>query len=206
MHEPHTACLAKGKAGKPYKFGSKVVFVRGAKSGVITAASNFIREDAFGRGNPYDGKTLEATLAQSERVCNGHRAKVAVTDKGFRGQSKVVDKQIVIPDSPAKIKQQTAYQKRKARKRFRGRAEIEPIIGHLKHDHRMVRNFLKGEIGDDNNPLLAAISFNLRIKYNQIAQKVQRWLQTILHILNIEITSAQGKNQIFCHKRLKLTF
>ena len=98
MHEPHTSCIAKGKAGKPYEFGSKVVFVRGAKSGVITAACNF-------KGNPYDGKTLEATLAQSERVCNGHRAKVAVTDRGFRGQSKVVDTQIVIPDSPAKIKQ-----------------------------------------------------------------------------------------------------
>ena len=144
-----TACIAKGKAGKPYEFGSKVVFVRGAKSGVITAECNF-------SSNPYDGKTLEDTLAQSERLCNGYRAKVAVTDRGFRGQSKVVDKQIVIPDSPANIKQRTAYRKRKACKSFirripsqrdalgmgRVRAGIEPIIGHLKHDHRMVRNFL----------------------------------------------------------------
>lgn len=208
LHEPHTACIAKGKAGKPYEFGSKVVFVRGSKSGVITAARNF-------SGNPYDGKTpqrdalgmaLEATLAQSERVCNGHRARVAVTDRGFRGQSKVDDTQIVIPDSPAKIKQQTAYQKRKARKRFRGRAGIEPIIGHLKHDHRMVRNFLKGEIGDENNPLLAAIGFNLRSKYNQIAQKVQLWLQTILRIFNTEMASAQRKNQNFGCQLFKLTF
>ena len=199
LHEPHTACIAKGKAGKPYEFGSKVVFVRGAKSGVITAACNF-------KGNPYDGKTLEETLAQSERVCNGHRPKVAVTDRGFRGKSKVADTQIVIPDSPAKIKQQTAYQKRKARKRFRGRAGIEPIIGHLKHDHRMVRNFLKGEIGDENNPLLAAIGFNLRSKYNQIARKVQFWLQTILHIFNTEMASAQRKIHFFCHQTFKLSF
>ena len=166
---------------------------------MITAACNF-------KGNPYDGKTLEATLAQSERVCNGHQARVAVTDRGFRGQSKVNDTQIVIPDSPAKIKQQTAYQKRKARKRFRGRAGIEPVIGHLKHDHRMVRNFLKGEIGDENNPLLAAIGFNLKSKYNQIAEKVQLWLQTILQILNTEMASAQDKNQNFCYQTLKLTF
>ena len=53
------------------------------------------------------------------------RARVAVTDRGFRGKSKVVDTQIVIPDSPAKIKQQTAYQKRKARKRFIRRSPLE---------------------------------------------------------------------------------
>ena len=99
----------------------------------------------------------------------------------------------------------------------------------------------KGEIGDDNNPLLAAIGFchanpkdsfgkaslpqrsqgllwrmplawgghplgNLRSKYNQIAEKVQRWLQTILCILNAEMASAQGKNQNFCHQAFKLTF
>ena len=173
---------------------------------MITAACNF-------KGNPYDGKTLEATLAQSERVCNGHRPKVAVTDRGFRGKSKVNDTQIVIPDSPAKIKQQTAYQKRKARKRFRGRAGIEPIIGHLcqrhplgKHDHRMVRNFLKGEIGDENNPLLAAIGFNLRSKYNKIAHKVQFWLQTILYIFNTEMASAQRKIHFFCLQTFKLSF
>ena len=73
--------------------------------------------------------------------------------------------------------------------------------------------FGKGEIGDDNNPLLAAIGFcqghslgNLRSKYNQITQKVQRWLQTILHILNAEIASAQGKNQNFRCQLFKLTF
>ena len=54
----------------------------------------------------------------------------------------------------------------------------------------------KGEIGDENNPLLAAVGFNLRSKYNQIAQKVQRWLQTILCILNTEMASAQQKIKI----------
>ena len=63
-----------------------------------------------------------------------------------------------------------------------------------------------GEIGDENNPLLAAIGFNLRSKYNQIAEKVQRWLQTILLILSTDIASAQRKIQDFKYQTLKLAF
>ena len=36
------------------------------------------------------------------------------------------------------------------------------IIGHLKSDHRMVRNYLKGFRGDEVNLLLAASAFNLK--------------------------------------------
>jgi hypothetical protein len=48
------------------------------------------------------------------------------------------------------------------RKRFRRRAGIEPIIGHLKSDHRLKRNFLKGFTGDQINLLMAAAAFNFR--------------------------------------------
>jgi len=48
------------------------------------------------------------------------------------------------------------------RQKFRRRAAIEPIIGHLKSDHRMARNFLKGFKGDEVNLLLAASAFNLK--------------------------------------------
>ena len=48
------------------------------------------------------------------------------------------------------------------RKKFRRRAAIEPVIGHLKSDHRMARNYLKGFAGDERNLLLAASAFNLR--------------------------------------------
>ena len=42
----------------------------------------------------------------------------------------------------------TAREKTKLRKSFRRRAGIEPIIGHVKADFAMERNYLKGEIGD----------------------------------------------------------
>jgi len=41
-------------------------------------------------------------------------------------------------------------------------AGIEPIIGHLKQDHWMSRNYLLDEQGDLVNTLLAAAGFNLR--------------------------------------------
>ena len=47
---------------------------------------------------------------------------------------------------------------------------------------------------------------NLRSKYNQIGEKVQCWLQTILRILNTEMASAQGKNQNFGCQPFKLAF
>lgn len=47
-------------------------------------------------------------------------------------------------------------------KRFRKRAGIEGIIGHLKADHRLGRNFLSGFLGDEINLLMAAAAFNFR--------------------------------------------
>ena len=46
---------------------------------------------------------------------------------------------------------------------------IEAVIGHLKSDHRLGRNFLSGFLGDEINVLMAAAAFNfkkwLREKY-----------------------------------------
>jgi transposase, IS5 family len=36
---------------------------------------------------------------------------------------------------------------------------IEPVIGHLKRDHRMGRNYLKGRDGDRINAVLAAAGY-----------------------------------------------
>lgn len=45
---------------------------------------------------------------------------------------------------------------------YRRRSDIEPIIGHAKSDHRMDRNYLKGEEGDIINAILAGCGFNIR--------------------------------------------
>ncbi|EMO53852.1 transposase DDE domain protein [Leptospira noguchii] len=40
------------------------------------------------------------------------------------------------------------------------RSAIEPIISHLKHDHNMIQNFLKGKEGDRINVIFAVAGFN----------------------------------------------
>ncbi len=71
---------------------------------------------------------------------------MAICDRGYRGLNQVGDTQILIPKPPKK--KDTPYQRLMARLRFRRRAAIEPVIGHLKHDHRMARSYLKGAVGD----------------------------------------------------------
>ena len=85
---------------------------------------------------------------------------MAICDRGYRGKRKVGVTSIEIPESGKRTK--TASDKRQARERFRRRAAIEPIIGHLKNDHRMLRNYLKGQVGDAVNLFMACAAFNFR--------------------------------------------
>ena len=48
------------------------------------------------------------------------------------------------------------------KREMRRRAAIEPVIGHLKEDHRMDRNYLAHRHGDFNNAILAAAGYNFR--------------------------------------------
>ena len=48
------------------------------------------------------------------------------------------------------------------KKRFRRRAAIEPVIGHLESDFRLARNYLKGSVGDSLNLMLATAAWNFR--------------------------------------------
>jgi IS5 family transposase len=85
---------------------------------------------------------------------------MAICDRGYRGKRQIGATRIEIPESGKGPK--TEHEKRKARERFRRRAAIEPIIGHLKSDHRMMRNYLKGRIGDSVNLFMACAAFNFR--------------------------------------------
>ena len=53
--------------------------------------------------------------------------------------------------------------------KFCKRAGIEPVIGHLKSDHRMMRNYLKGTLGDAINTMMAAAAYNMRHWMNKNA-------------------------------------
>jgi IS5 family transposase len=155
LHEPETCCISKGKEHKKYEFGNKASIVK-TTTGVIVGAMGF--------RNPYDGHTLESALEQVARL-RGKEPKRATVDRGYRGIKTVGNTLILVPENPKK--NQTKYQSEKMRKAHRKRAAIEPIIGHIKHDHRMGRNFYKGIVGDNINIMLAAAAFNFKRAMNK---------------------------------------
>jgi IS5 family transposase len=179
LHEPGVSCITKGKAHKKYEFGAKASVTVTKTSGVIVGALSF-------QGNPFDGHTLPQVLSQVENIV-GQKPAVAICDRGYQGKRQVGVTRIEIPESGKGSK--TAHEKSQARERFRRRAAIEPIIGHLKNDHRMLRNYLKGCIGDSINLFMACAAFNFR-KYIRILYFL--CLKLVLHFFrpNTRLTQA----------------
>ena len=61
------------------------------------------------------------------------------------------------------------------RRELRRRAAVEPVIGHVKAEHRMGRNYLLGRRGDAANAILAAVGYNFR--------RLMAWLIALLCLL-----------------------
>ena len=161
FHAPEVSCISKGKDHKKYEFGNKSGFVITKNSGIIIGAMAF-------EGNPYDGHTLEPQLEQVSDLM-GKLPKLALVDKGYKGRKTILGVEIKMPGSG---KGKTAYEKHRDRTRFRRRAAIEPLIGHLKSDYRMLRNYLKGVEGDMINTIMAAVAFNMMKKLRQIRDAI----------------------------------
>lgn len=152
LHEPHIYAITKGKDHKKYEYGVKASIVSTKDSGIIVGVASH-------ESLEHDSKTLEAALSSA----NQNRStpiQEAICDRGYRGVKEVLGTTISIPGTS--LKRDTNYQKQNKRKKFKRRASIEPIIGHLKFDYRLVRNYLKGFIGDTINLLLAATAWNLK--------------------------------------------
>jgi transposase, IS5 family len=171
LHEPEVQCIAKGKEHKKYEFGNKVSIAYTQHTGVIVGALSF--------RNQYDGHTLPDALKQIEQLtgCSPHTATV---DRGYRGQSQIGQTIIQIP-KPFDNKKISKYKQTKQRKAFKRRAAIEPIIGHLKQDHRLSRNFYKGIFGDNINVMLSAAAFNIKRMMNKWAKAFLRFLRSIFY-------------------------
>ena len=105
--------------------------------------------------NIFDGKTLADSLVQVKTVLGSSPA-FAYVDRGYRAYTGTfMETQIYHQGQRRGISKAT-------RNWLRKRSKIEPLIGHLKVDHRMGRNFLLGTLGDKINAILAGCAFNLR--------------------------------------------
>jgi len=173
LHKPFTCCIAKGKAHKRYEFGNKIGLLTTANSLIITAITSF-------SGNPHDSKTIAPLLEQLNKN-HGFVPKEVVYDRGGKGQKYIGETQISTPDGRP-LKKDSAYQKRKKRKKFRRRAAIEPVIGHLKSDFRMGSNYLHGKDSPEINAMLAATGWNLKKMMNKLKEEFFFLLLTIRSI------------------------
>ncbi len=77
LHEPDVACISKGKARQRYEFGCKVSLAVTNKQGLVVSSEALL-------GNPYDGHTLNQTLASAEEI-TGTKIDSATVDKGYKG-------------------------------------------------------------------------------------------------------------------------
>jgi len=184
LHEPETKCYTKGKEHKKYEFGSKASFLVTQSTGVIVGALDFTE-------TLHDSKTLPTVLKQYERLMEKEATNVFL-DRGYKGHTKINNTTLHLPKPDKNI----SSAKRKGHQR---RAAIEPVIGHLKHDYRMVRNYLKGTLGNAINVMLAAAAFNFKRVMNLGKMKLAFLQQFLQKIFFIQL-------QFFSPLKLKTTF
>jgi IS5 family transposase len=177
LHAPEVECIGKGKAHKPYEFGVKVSVATTVKH---SAGGQFVTHAAALPGNPYDGHTLAKVIPAIEMMVGNVLDRI-IADAGYRGHNAPPEHRFHV---------YTAGQKRgvtpQIKRDFKRRAAIEPVIGHLKDEHRMGRNYLAHASGDAINAVLAAAGYNFR--------RLIQWLRLLLlRILIALATVAQLK-------------
>lgn len=147
LHAPEVECIAKGKVPKRYEFGVKVSIAASNRSNLVVGAQSL-------PGNPHDSHTLKDALRQVQRL-TGQQPERCYVDLGYRGHD-VDDTQVF----KARQKRGVTHSIRRELKR---RNAIEPIIGHMKNDGLLGRNYLKGAEGDAINVILCGAGQNLRL-------------------------------------------
>lgn len=156
VHEPQVECISKGKAHKKYEFGCKVSIVTTHKQGFVLSSEAL-------HGNPFDGHTLNQAIVDAEACCQKAICRLFV-DKGYRGH-KVKGKEVFISGK----RKLTSHFK----KMLKRRQAIEPMIGHMKSDGKLNRNYLKGQVGDCLNAILCGIGHNIRLILNHFDKRLK---------------------------------
>jgi IS5 family transposase len=146
LHAPEVECIAKGKARTPYEFGVKVSLAVTAKEGVVVGMRSM-------PGNPYDGHTAAEQIEQVE-ILTGQRPGTVLADRGYKGAQ--------IPGCRLLLAH-TRKLPDKLKRLLKRRNAIEPMIGHMKNDGLLRRNWLRGSLGDAMHALLCGAGHNLRL-------------------------------------------
>jgi IS5 family transposase len=148
IHAPEVECIAKGKVHQRYEFGCKVGLACTSRGSWVLASAAFHQ-------NPYDGHTLEPTVQQARRTTDSVLPNV-FCDLGYRGHPPIKGSNISV------VPRKKSHLPKALQQWMNRRSAIEPTIGHMKADHRMDRNLLKGKLGDQLNALFSACGYNFR--------------------------------------------
>jgi transposase, IS5 family len=166
LHAPEVECIGKGKPHRPYEFGVKVsvaTTLHRSKGGQFALHAKAMP------GNPYDGHTLAGIIPDMETSI-GNTLERIIADAGYRGHNAPLSHRFKVFTSGQKRRMTPAIKREMKR-----RAAIEPVIGHIKNEHRMDRNYLAGTQGDAINAILAATGYNFRL--------LLTWLRLLLRLL-----------------------
>ena len=174
LHAPEVECISKGKAHKRYEFGVKA-------SVATTNKSNFIVGGLTMPGNPFDGHTLVGALEQIRRLTGSIIEEVFV-DRGYRGHGEATSAVYISG-------QRRGIKTHRLKRSLKRRQAIEPVIGHLKSDGLLGRNYLKGTMGDHMNVMLSYAGHNLRLVLRQLKF-------FCLHILGCTAKRGPGMNHV----------
>jgi transposase, IS5 family len=171
LHAPEVECIGKGKAHRPYEFGVKVSV---ATTLARSRGGQFVLAAKALPGNPYDGHTLSTVIPHLETIVGNEIGRI-IADKGYRGHG---------CPPPYNMRVYVSEQRRGVtgaiKRELRRRAAVEPVIGHLKSDHRMDRNYLIGSHGDATNAVLAAVGYN----FARLIAWLSKFLRALLLLLS----------------------
>ena len=112
-------------------------------------------------GNPFDGHTLKGAVADVERNTGVEVRRIQV-DKDYRGYGYPNRFRVFIS---GQIRRTTAAIKREMKRR----AAVEPVIGHLKVDHRRAATTSRARTADRINAVLAVAGFNFHLLLSWLA-------------------------------------
>jgi IS5 family transposase len=159
VHERKVAVIKKGKANKPCEFGSLVSLTIN-DDGIILSHAEY-------QQNIADTQTV-ATILKHMEINTGNRAGTLAADRGFDQSYKKQNncrrrwgvKRLAIPKKGKRPHRDSHNQWFK--QALKQRVKTEPVIGHLKTDHRMGRCRYKGPEGDTANVVWAAAAWNVK--------------------------------------------
>lgn len=173
LHAPEVECIGKGKSHKPYEFGVKASIATTldrSKGGQFAVHAKALP------GKPYDGHTLATIIPDIENLTGATLTRI-LADAGYKGHN---------APQTHKFRVFTAGQKRNVtpaiKRQMRRRSAVEPVIGHIKNEHRMDRNYLAHQAGDAANPILAAVGYNFSL--------ILKWIKDLWLIFCAAILTA----------------